>query len=80
MQQRAIPTAALELLLDHGTIARSRGADSFFFDHAARRRLARAVAPQVMQHVEKYLNIYLVVSDDGSVITTARRTRRLRRS
>lgn len=79
MQQRIIPLAALALLLDFGTSTRRRSADSFFFDRKARRRLAAVLDGPDLRRAEKYLNAYAVVADDGRVITTARRTRRLRR-
>ena len=79
IQQRAISTEAIELLLDFGTSTRCRGAASFFFDHLARRRLAEELDDTKLRRAERYLNAYAVVADDGSVITAARRCRRLRR-
>jgi hypothetical protein len=77
--QRAIPPQALELLLDYGACARSRGADSYFLDQAGRRRLKRDLGEQGFRRVERWLDAYAVVADDGRIITAAWRTRRLRR-
>lgn len=80
MQQRAISQEAIDLLLDFGTSTRSRGADSIYFDQAARRRAANALDRATLRRSERYLNLFAVVSDDGSIITAAWRTRRLRRA
>jgi hypothetical protein len=78
MQQRAIPAAATDLLLDHGT--RSRGADKFFFDRAARRQAQHELGLAAIRRVARYLNAYAVIGDDGALITVAWRTRRIRRA
>lgn len=80
LQQRAIPAAAIDLLRQFGATARSRGADSYFFDHAARRRARLELGREGYRSVERWLNAYAVISDDGLVITAAWRTRRLRRA
>ena len=79
MQQRAIPPVAIDLLLDYGSSTRTRGAESFFFDKAARRRVLQDLGKAEVRRVERLLNAYAVVSDSGILITTAWRTRRLRR-
>lgn len=79
-QQRALPPLAQSLLLDHGSRMRRHGADVVFLDKAARKRLRHAVGGDRGLHMlEPWLNSYVVVSDDGRIITAARRTRRLRR-
>ena len=80
MAQRAIPAAAIELMLDYGTTTRVNGADSYFFDKVARRRARLHLAPDALRGVERYLNAYTVVADSGAVITAAWRTTRLRRA
>lgn len=51
-----------------------------FFDKAARRRLARNLGgKQDLQAIERWMNVYIVVSDDGQLITAARQTARHRR-
>jgi hypothetical protein len=80
MQQRAIPPEAIDMLLEFGTPVRCHGADSFAFDHAARRRVAHALDKRTLRRSERYLNAYAVVADNGSLITAAWRTKRLRRA
>jgi hypothetical protein len=80
MQQRAIPSLVAGLLLDHGSRMRHKGADILFVDRAARREIRRAVGgDRNMRTIEPWLDTYLVVGDDGTLVTAARRTRRLRR-
>ncbi len=78
--QRAIPPHAVELILEYGASARVRGADSYFLDHAGRRRLRADLGKSGLRGVERWLNAYAVVADDGRIITAAWRTRRLRRA
>jgi hypothetical protein len=40
--------------------------------------LHRAVGPQALRQVERKLNCYVVVADDGVLITAAPRTARIR--
>jgi hypothetical protein len=77
-QQRAIPSAAVETLLAYGTTRRHDGADIYFLDKRARSRVAHALGNQRYQKIEKALDAYLVVSDDGSLITAAHRLHRLK--
>ncbi|GLS46939.1 hypothetical protein [Methylobacterium brachythecii] len=80
LQQRAIPPFIIALLDEFGSIARCGGAERLTFDKAARRRLAREFGGQRNLHViERWLGVYVVVSDDGLVVTAAHRTRRFRR-
>jgi len=79
-QQRAIPRLAVDLLLDYGCRVRSRGADVVFFDKPALKRLRRALGGnRGLQIVERWLNSYAVVADDGLLITVGHRTCRVRR-
>ena len=78
--QRSIPPHAVALLLDYGTSARVRGADSYFLDHAGRQRVRQDLGKHGFRSIERWLNAYAVVADDGRVITTAWRTRRVRRA
>jgi hypothetical protein len=78
MQNRSIPITAIDMLLAFGSSRRSRGAESFYFDHAARRRAAAALDATTLRQSEKYLNAYAVVSNDGALITAAWRNRRRR--
>lgn len=80
-QQQARATLPLfeSLVLDHGTRVRSNGADIVFVDKAARKRIRRVVGGERgMRVLERYWNTYLVVSDDGRIITTGTRNQRVK--
>ena len=79
-QQRSIPLMVMDLLRDFGASARVRGADTYFVDHSARRRLREELGASGCRSIERWLNAYVIVADDGSVVTAAWRTRRLRRT
>lgn len=80
LQQRAIPVHIVDLLEKFGSSMRAHRADRLFFDKAARRRLARNMGgKRGLQSIERWMNVYIVVSDDGQVITAARQTARHRR-
>ena len=79
-QRRATLGLFESLVLDHGTRTRSHGADLVFLDKAAKKRIRREVGgDRGMRLFEQYLNAYLVVSDDGRIITTGYRTGRVKR-
>jgi hypothetical protein len=76
LQQRAIPPYVIEFLERFGTEARCGGADRLFFDKAARKRLERHMGgPRALRHVEPWLNLYVVIGDNGRVITAGHRYR-----
>jgi hypothetical protein len=77
--QRAIPPHAIDILLAYGSCARSRGADSYFLDKDGRRRVRKDLGERGYREIERWLDAYAVVGSDGSVITAAWRSRRLRR-
>jgi hypothetical protein len=80
LSQRAIPSLIATLLLDHGSRMRHNGAEVLFIDKAARKDIRRAVGgDRNMRTVEPWLGTYLVVADDGTLVTMGHRTHRLRR-
>jgi hypothetical protein len=80
LQQRSIPPAVLDLLNEFGAVTRSHGAERIFFDKAARKRLEAFVGGKKgLRPYERYLNVYVVVADDGLLITAGHRTRRFKR-
>lgn len=79
MRGRAIPQAAIELLFRFGASLMQGGAEVLFFDRAARRRLAEEGGPALLRAAERWLDAYLVLGDDGDLVTVGWRTRRLRR-
>lgn len=77
MNQRGIRGEAVETLLAHGRRKRSRGADVYYMDRASRRSAREKLGPKAFARLEQSLNAYLVVADDGTLVTAARRLRRL---
>ena len=78
MNQRGIRDETIEALLSFGERKRSRGADVYFMDRTARRRARDELGAKHFARIEKSLNAYVVVGDDGTLVTAARRLRRLR--
>jgi hypothetical protein len=76
MQQRGIPAAAVDLLIDYGKSAPAgEGCELVFFDKAARARLARD-----HPSAERLCRTYAVVGSDGAVVTVGHRYRRIPRA
>lgn len=60
---------------------RSHGADIVLLDKPARKRIRHAVGGERGLRVfDRYWNAYLVVADDGRIITTGIRRRRVKRT
>ncbi len=77
LQQRGIPAFVIELLEACGSEHRCGGAEKLFFDKAARKRLKRYLGGErSLRLVERWLNVYAVVGDNGSVVTTAHKSKR----
>lgn len=77
--QRAIPPFVVDLIVDYGATARLNGADSYSLTKEGRRQLRRELGEVLFRAIERSLDAYAVIADDGVVITAAWRTRRLRR-
>jgi hypothetical protein len=76
-QQRSIPVEAVDALLAYGERKRHRGADVYFLSKRSRSRAASALGTHY-RRLEKALNSYVVVGDDGAIITAAKRHQRLK--
>jgi hypothetical protein len=79
-QQRGIPRLVLDWLMDYGTMKRGHGVDFYSFDHKSRKALRQEIGKVAYKRIADLLNAYAVVSDDGAVITTGWRTKKLRGS
>jgi hypothetical protein len=80
LQQRAIPPFMIELLDRFGSEMRCGKAERLFFDKAAVQRLkCHMGGHRALRHVERWLNIYAVIGDDGGVVTVAHSSRRFNR-
>ena len=78
VQQRSIPQVAIEALLEFGHERRRGGASVLFMDRAARQRAADALGRRAYARLAPKLDSYLVVADDGLIVTAVRRLKRLR--
>ena len=78
MQQRGIPPAALEMLLDYGREAydHRHGCRVVLFDKRCRRKLAERIGARAIRSLERHLNAYAVVASDGAVVTVGHRHRK----
>ena len=77
-QQRGISPMVVDLLVCFGAEVRSHGASKYYLDHKARAALRRAVGPAALRQHERKLNCFVVVADDGVLITAAPRTARIK--
>jgi hypothetical protein len=80
LQGRGIPPFVVNLLVEQGACMRHDGAEVFYIDKEARRRIRRSLGDRIHAALEGYLDAYVVLGDDGRVVTAAWRTRRLRRA
>ena len=77
-QQRGIRAEAMEVLLTHGASMIRHGCEVVYMDQSARRRARTALGRTGYAQIERALDAYLVVADDGVVVTCGHRTRKLR--
>lgn len=78
LQQRAIPGEAVDTLLAYGERRRHRGADVYYLSKTARSRVASALGKERYNRLSRSLDTYLVVSDNGDLITAGHRLHRLK--
>jgi hypothetical protein len=76
--QRSVPPLVIELLLDYGAAERSLGAERIALNKRGRKRLARDIGSAAYEALRPLLDTYVVLSDDGPVVTVAKRTKRFR--
>ena len=77
-QQRGIPIKAIDVLLDFGKLQHSKGGLSFSMDKSSRYKAQAELGEVEYKLIERWLNCYVVVSQDGKMLTVAFRTRRAR--
>lgn len=77
MQQRSIPKAVIEWLLDFGTRERSGSGEIVFFDKKGKKQLYQELGPQIVKSVSRFLDVYAVLGDDGCLVTTGYRYKRI---
>lgn len=78
LRQRAIPERAVEVVISFGDVKRKSGADRYFLTKASRERAERALGAHTIRSLEGKLDIIVVMSDEGELITAAHRTKRIK--
>jgi len=68
-KDRAVPAAVIDWLEQFGCRERAGGADRYYFDRRARRRLEAFLAPLPVPQPDKVFRTYAVIADDGRLIT-----------
>lgn len=76
-QKRAVSPLVIDWLVGYGRSVRRHGADVYFFDKTARRTLQSDIGALAYRRLVDQLNAYVVMSDEGKVITAGWRTRRV---
>ena len=77
-QQRGLTKLVVDTLLQYGSARRTRGgAESLTFDKVALAEIKTDLGETVFKECERQKNAYVVLSDDGSLITVARSYRKI---
>lgn len=77
-RQRGIRTEVVEAILAHGERHWRRGAEVCFMTRQARARAKAALGAKTFARIADRLGCYLVVSDEGAIVTVAQRRQRLK--
>ena len=72
--ERRFPRDIVQLIHDYGTPYRSRGAEGLKLDRHAI-ELAAESNHRLSADLRRYRGAYMIVGDDGSIVTVARETR-----
>lgn len=76
--QRGIRRETMAILLDYGVAKIRGGAEIIYMDQVARRKAREDLGDKVYARIERALDAYLVVAEDGRVMTCAHRRKPLR--
>ena len=77
-QQRGIRTEVVEAILAYGDRHWRHGAEVCFMTRQAREQATAALGARRFARIADRLDCYVVLSDDGSIVTAAQRRQRLR--
>ncbi len=78
MQKRAIQPLIRDLILDFGKSVRAGDSQKFYLDQEARRRLRGEIGAVAYRRLEDLLDVYVLLSDDGTTITVGHRLKPIR--
>ena len=76
-KRRGIRSEVVDVLLDYGRRKCLHGAEICYLDRAARQRAWSDMGCKAYARIADRLHTYLVLSDDGRVVTVAKRFRRI---
>lgn len=76
--QRGIRRETMAVLMDYGVWKVNHGAEVVLMDQAGRRKAREAMGREAYARIERALDAYLVVGEDGCVVTCAHRRGKLR--
>jgi len=76
-QQRGIRPEVINTILTYGRQKRRHGADVYFMDGSSRKRALSELGRIRYAKIADRLDAYLVLADDGQIVTAAIRLRRL---
>src|SRR4051812_38196060 len=76
-QQRGIRPEVINTILAYGNQKRRHGADVYFMDSSSRKRARSELGKVEYARIADRLDAYLVMGDDGQIVTAAIRLRRL---
>ena len=77
-QQRGIPPLIINLVVSYGKMIQRRGASVYFLDKLTRRNLKKEIGSIAYRRLDDLLDAYVVVADDGAVVTTGKHYKRLK--
>ena len=80
LQQRGIPPMVIDLLMQFGSPLRCGGAERLMFDKLAVKRLRRHLGgDRGLKLIERWLNVYAIIGDNGQLVTAAHKHSRFYR-
>lgn len=77
-RQRGIRPEVVDALMTFGRRRRRHGADVCFMDQDGRRRAEASLGRRQFARIADRLDTYVVISDEGSIVTAAHRQGRLK--
>lgn len=78
-QKRKIPKLIMNWLQEYGEEKRSnKGTKIYFFSKKSKKMIGRDHGPEIVSSLSKYMNNYIVCSDDGVIITVGYRYKNIK--
>ena len=80
MQQRCIPLAVIDWLLDFGEREKSGNCEIVYFNKKSKKLLAKELGKEIVKSLSKYLNAFAVVGKKNQIVTTGYRNKHIYRA